>query len=83
MSENKRIQIIRPHQNLKEFIYESDNKPSNDQFIVKQKDYYIIGWKRLAAIQSLPLKENWPITMGNAVASFSSGLLGLQNKNFT
>jgi len=47
-----------------------------EQFVLDQKDYYPIGWRRLNAVQTLPLTENWPITVGNAIASFSSGFLG-------
>ncbi|CAF0832594.1 unnamed protein product [Rotaria sp. Silwood1] len=79
MNEPKRVQIIRPHQNINEFVYQHDNNTqdhSYEQILLDQKEYYTIGWRRLNTIQALPLYENWPITMGNGVASVSSGILG-------
>jgi hypothetical protein len=76
MSEQpKRIQVIRSHQKIHEYIYQKDDN-SYEQVLLNQKDYYSIGLRRLHTIQALPLTENWPITMGNAIASFSSGFLG-------
>ncbi|CAF3878324.1 unnamed protein product, partial [Adineta steineri] len=79
MSEPKRIQVIRPHQNINEFIYQTDTNPqspSYNQILLNQQDYHQLGWKRLNRVQSLPLKDNWPIVAGNAIATFSSGFLG-------
>jgi hypothetical protein len=79
MSDSNRIQIVRPHQNIREFIYQKDKNLEDyprEQFLFNQHDYYTNGWKRLNTIQSLPFKDNWPITIGNAIASFSSGILG-------
>lgn len=79
MSEPKRIQIVRSHQNINEYVYQRDqNIPDStyEQLLVNQQDYHAIGWRRLRTCQSLSLKENWPITIGNAAASFSSGFLG-------
>jgi hypothetical protein len=75
MSDSKRVQIIRSHQNIHEFTYQKD-KNLSEQFLLNQKDYYTLGWRRLNLVQSLPLKDNWPITIGNAIATFSSGFLG-------
>ena len=77
--ESRRIQVIRSHQNINEFAYQRDPNSqanSNEKYLLNQKDYYTIGWRRLNTIQSIPLKENWPITIGNALASFSSGFIG-------
>jgi hypothetical protein len=79
MSEPKRIQVIRSHQNINEYIYQKDQnsqKDSYEELLLDRKDYYAIGWRRLNTVQKLPLRENWPIIMGNAIASFSSGILG-------
>jgi hypothetical protein len=79
MTEPKRIQVVRPNQNLNEYAYQTNPKFQGnvyEQALLEQKDYYTIGWRRLNAVQTLPLKENWPITIGNAAASFSSGFLG-------
>ena len=79
MSDSKRIVIVRPHQNVNEYIYQRDNDAqdySNEQLISRSKDYYAIGWKQLHAIQALSLNDNWPIVLGNCVGSASSGLLG-------
>jgi hypothetical protein len=79
MTEPKRVQIIRSNQNINEYSYQNNKNPqdfSYDQLLLNQKDYYTVGWKRLNTIQSSPLRENWPITIGNAIASFSSGFLG-------
>jgi len=79
MSEPKRIQIVRSHQNINEYIYHKDQNSqenSYEQLLLDRKDYYDIGWRRLNAVHKLPLREHWPITMGNAIASVSSGLIG-------
>lgn len=79
MSEPTRVKIIRPHQNIDEFLYERDansQERSYEQKLLDRKEYYDLGWRRLRIIQKLPLHENWPITMGNAAAAVSSGLLG-------
>jgi len=80
MSEPKRIQIVRSHQHINEYIYhqkdQNSQDNSNEQFVSDRKDYYPIGWRRVNTVQALPLRENWPITIGNAIASFSSGFLG-------
>jgi hypothetical protein len=79
MTEPKRIQVVRPYQDLNEYAYQRNQKSQGnvyEQALLEQKDYYAIGWRRLNAIQALPLKENWPITIGNAAGSFSSGFLG-------
>lgn len=79
MSEPKRVQIVRSHQNAEEFaIRKSTTVP---QFtgvapVFTDTDYYQLGWQRLATVQSLPLRENWPIVCGNALGSFSSGVVG-------
>ncbi|CAF2849163.1 unnamed protein product [Rotaria sp. Silwood2] len=78
MNEPKRVQIIRPHQNINEFVYQRDNNSqdySYEQVLLDQKEYYTIGWRRLHTIQSLPLHENWPITMGNGIVSVASGVM--------
>ncbi|CAF4503371.1 unnamed protein product, partial [Rotaria sp. Silwood2] len=78
MNEPKRVQIIRPHQNINEFVYQRDNNSqdySYEQVLLDQKEYYTIGWRRLHTIQSLPLHENWPITMGNGIVSVASGVV--------
>jgi hypothetical protein len=80
MSEPKKIQVIRSHQNLNEYIYQSNanfQENSYEQILLDRKDYHALGWRRLHILQTLPLKENWPITIGNAIAAFSSGFLGL------
>lgn len=79
MTEPKRIQIVRSHQNINDFVYEKDSNTdenSYEQVLINRQDYSTVGWRRLHTCQSLPLKENWPITIGNAVSSFSSGFLG-------
>ena len=78
-AEPKRIQVVRSHQDISEFAYNRDRtrEPySQKQLLLLQQDYSTLGWKRLNKLQSLPLKDNWPITLGNAAASFSSGFLG-------
>ncbi len=79
MNEPKKIQIIRSHEKIHEYMYQPNpniQQNSYEQILLDRKDYQIIGWRRLNTIQGLPIKENWPITGGNAVAAFSSGFLG-------
>lgn len=79
MSEPKRIQIIRPHQNINDFAYQRDDKiqdRSYEEILLDHKEYHTLGWRRLEIVQRLPLNENWPIVIGNGIASVSSGLLG-------
>ena len=86
MSEPKKVQIVRSHQNLHEYIYQrnvNSKEDSYEQILLDQKDYTMVGWRRLHIIQSLPLKENWPITIGNAIASFSSGFVGQSKAKIT
>ncbi|CAF4820147.1 unnamed protein product, partial [Rotaria sp. Silwood1] len=45
MNEPKRVQIIRPHQNINEFVYQRDNNTqdhSYEQILLDQKEYYTI-----------------------------------------
>ncbi|CAF0843615.1 unnamed protein product [Rotaria sordida] len=79
MTEPKRIQIVRSNQNVNEFVYQRDNNSQNysyEQILFDQKEYDTVGWRRLHAIQTLPLQENWPITIGNGIASVSTGFIG-------
>ena len=87
MSEPKRVQIIRPHQSINEFIYQNqtDSNTTNrtqqqEQQLINQfpqiRDYHKIGFKNLSVIQALPFAESWPILVGNGVTSFSSGFVG-------
>lgn len=79
MTEPKKIHIVRPHQTIIDYAYEHrSNTPEDtpDQLLIDQKDYKTLGWRRINAVQSLPLKDSWPVTIGNAVATFSSGLVG-------
>jgi hypothetical protein len=70
--EPKRVQIIRSHQRLDEFTIQKD--PSVKQSI--NQDYYVTGWKRLNAIQLVPLRESWPMIIGTALSASGSGLIG-------
>ena len=79
MSEPKRVQVIRSHQSLNEYIYEkktptTDTTHEPDQF--HQPDYHAIGFSRLMQVQSLPLNESWPIIIGNGIGSASAGIVG-------
>ncbi|CAF2078785.1 unnamed protein product [Rotaria magnacalcarata] len=79
MTQPKRVQVIRPNQHINEFIYERDGTAqdiSYEQTLLNQHEYYAVGWRRLNIIQTLPLNENWPITVGNGAAAVSSGFLG-------
>ena len=79
MTEPRKVHIVRPHQTVTEYAYErGPNTPENtfDHMLLERKDYRALGWRRVTAIQSLPLNDSWPITVGNAVATFSSGFLG-------
>lgn len=79
MTEPKKVHIVRPHQTISEYAYErSSNTPevTYDQLLKDRQDYHKLAWRRISTVQSLPLKESWPITIGNAVATFSSGLVG-------
>ncbi|CAF3133329.1 unnamed protein product [Rotaria socialis] len=79
MTQPNRVQVIRQNQSINEFIYERDSTAqdiSYEQILLNQHEYNSVGWRRLEIIQTLPLKENWPITMGNGVAAISSGFLG-------
>ena len=91
MSEPKRVQIIRPHQSINEFIYENPNDSNTtnrtqhqeqliNQFL-QRRDYYKIGFKNLSTVQSMSFVENWPILGGNTVTSFSSGFVGQSSMN--
>ncbi|CAF3303650.1 unnamed protein product [Rotaria socialis] len=78
MTQPNRVQVIRRNQSINEFIYERDSTAqdiSYEQILLNQHEYNSVGWRRLEIIQTLPLKENWPITMGNGVAAISSGFL--------
>ena len=79
MTEPKKIHVVRPHQTITEYAYERSSNTlddTHDQVLIDQKDYQKLGWRRINAVQSLPLKDSWPITIGNGVATFSSGLVG-------
>lgn len=79
-TEPKKVHIVRPHQKATEYAYErGPNTPEYtfDQMLVDRKDYRALGWRRVNAVQALPLEDSWPITIGNAVATFSSGFIGL------
>ena len=82
MSESNRIQIVHRHQKVEEFAFRrehiknSDSNEKNLDFI----DYSAIGMKRLATIQSLSMKENWPFTIGNAFGAICSGFLGKKSE---
>jgi hypothetical protein len=79
----KKIQVIRSHQNFDEYIYQrnaNSQENSYEQILLDRKDYQTLGWRRLHMIQSLPLKENWPIIIGNVIAACSSGFLGQLNE---
>lgn len=82
MSEPRRIQVVRTNQDLQDFAYV--RSPTTGNVIPidpnRQIDYYTVGMKRLSAIQSMPLKDNWPITIGNAAMTFMSGLIGEKKK---
>ena len=82
MTEPKKVQIIRPHEKLSEYIYERDDKSltkSHEDILLNRQDYEEVGWRRLRAIQSLPLQDNLPFTVSNSIAAFSSGMIGWLN----
>ena len=79
MSEPKRVQVIRSHQTLDEFMFEKKT-PATDAThgpdVFHQPDYHAVGFKRLHQLQSLPFAESWPIIVGNGVGSVSTGFVG-------
>ena len=78
MSEPKRIQVVRPNENLHDFTYVRSPTTGSPILLdsVREIDHYALGMKRLSTIQSMPLAENWPIVAGNVASAFMSGLLG-------
>jgi hypothetical protein len=77
MSEPKRVYIVRSNQTVNDFTFVHDETLDHTSHnLPRQHDYYALGWRRLNIIQSMPMKDTWPIIYGNVAASCSSGILG-------
>lgn len=78
MSEPRRIQVVRPNQDIRDFTYVKPSSSATGTPVdsTRNIDYYQVGTQRLAQVHTLPLKDNWPILIGNTIAVCTSGVLG-------
>lgn len=79
MSEPTRVQIVRPHQNVTDFVFRVENRSDHDesQSVASYgKDYDKIAKDNITRIQKLPWKEKWPIFLTNVIPAATSGILG-------